>query len=222
MNKLLATFIACCSGLVLTCAAQAQSNADDSSRRSLSEASSRGRRAVEAATDDDDDRGRYSDDRDGRDGHGRDGHGHGRYSDDHGRRSGDLQWGLGFSTLTVSPGISGWLQFSELDSVQAVFGVSRTHEATDLSAGGFYRHTLFGDADEGFHVGGGAEVGVIDDHWYIGLSPLFGFHFTWPNVHQVFFSVDGGARISFNEDWANFQLEPFGGALLAANIHWLF
>jgi len=173
MNKLLATFIACCASLMLTCAAQAQSTADSSGRRTSLGAD-------------------------------------------------NLRWGAGFSTLPNSPALSGLLHFTELDSVQAVFGVGRTHDGTDLSAGGYYRHTLIGGFKEGLHVGGGAEVGVTDDDWYIGLVPLVGFHFTWPHVSNILLSVDGGARFSFGDGWSNFQLGPGGGALLAANIHYLF
>lgn len=149
---------------------------------------------------------------------------------------------LGLTSLG-NGGISGMLDLGSRQNLQAYAGIQGVSGAFQFTVGGIYRMGIFGTRANGFHIGGGVELGTtlgttttnttttvagIDVTvpttttgavFFAKFLPLAGIHFSLSGVEALTFSVDAGPQLSIVDGNADFSMGPLSG-LLGASVHY--
>jgi len=149
--------------------------------------------------------------------------------------SGEMRIGVGFTT--INNGASVWIDLNDKHSLQGSLGLTQT-SPFNFSFGAIYRATLHGSQKNGFHVGGGFDLGTTSSaaaaniaaaaagggsKFFINIRPLAGFHFSWPGAEYILLSVDGGPNFAVNDGSFNFSFGPAStGSLIGMSVHYMF
>jgi hypothetical protein len=141
--------------------------------------------------------------------------------------------GVGFSTLTGAvPSATGaaaltaTYELTDKDLVQALFSIPST-SPFQLGGAAFYKRTLFGNHETGFHAGAGFGLGAVNSGgvtaFAFNIAGLAGFHFSIPGLSQVRFHLDGGPSFNFQGtsfgSSSQFQLSALSSALGASVVY---
>jgi len=135
-----------------------------------------------------------------------------------------MDFAIGFSTFggaesLGTAALSAKFNLGTHGSVQALAAIGST-SPFQFSAGGVYRHRLFGDGDPGFHVGAGATLGInAASSFFLNLFPLFGFHFSLGGqLKRITLCFDGGMNFHVTPGF-QMQLAPLS-AVAGGSIHY--
>lgn len=146
------------------------------------------------------------------------------------------RFGLGFATGAIggtatNTALSGWIDFGEKFSIQPVAAIGTTRQTFQFGAGAFFRATMHGNQNNGFHVGGGLTLGtlrladkttgVIGSEFYTTINGLVGFHFILPHTEHIGMSFDGGPALEIVNGDSNFSLQALS-SFLGWSIYYFF
>lgn len=139
------------------------------------------------------------------------------------------QLGIGYQSQSfaspIDTAVSVYLKLDTKNAIQGFFSVPTT-SPFEFMVGGYFKHTLSESQNAGFHVGGGAGLGVlpsatIGTGFAFMLQPIAGVHFNFSDIPHVMFSIDGGPTFSVVDGNANFAIGGIS-SLLGLSIVYLF
>jgi hypothetical protein len=142
----------------------------------------------------------------------------------------DKRWGLGFQTFNSFGGsntaLSAIFDVSPNGTLQPFFTIGST-SPFNFGMGAFYRHTLAGGHNLGFHAGGGLGFGSVNagglagGKFFLVFNGMGGFHFTVPEVRNVVITLDGGPILQIVDGNTDFSIRGLSSAM-GFGIHYLF
>ena len=120
--------------------------------------------------------------------------------------SGSTTFGLGVSSITaVSSGgsITGIIAFTPLDLVQVLVSIPSTTGSFQFGVGGIYKRTVAGNQGAGFHIGGGAGLGMVStaaaqSDFGMNIFGVLGVHYA-PGGSNIVFHLDGGPQFNLQK-----------------------
>jgi hypothetical protein len=137
--------------------------------------------------------------------------------------------GVGFATGNFggsSTALSGWFDLTTMQSIQTVATIGGVNPF-QFGFGAVFRNTLVGNHQQGFHVGGGFNLGTFatgnatqPTRFYTDVFPEFGVHVTIPGTN-VMASFDGGAVFQVYGGQFEFSLASLSRAL-GLSVHYFF
>ena len=142
--------------------------------------------------------------------------------------------GFGFATyggtgagIGMAHALSFWIDLNQQLSVQPFLGVTSS-SPFNFGVGATLRYTIRGNHTEGFHLGGGVNLGTLGgtavgggSTFFLNIFPVAGFHFSLGNaLSNLQLSFDGGPVLAITPTF-QFQVAPLG-IIGGASIHYFF
>ncbi len=134
---------------------------------------------------------------------------------------GSFRFGLGFTTYNnvAAPGaLSGWLDLSPKLSLQPWVAIAMS-DPFAFNLGTYLRVTLHGNQSNGFHAGGGFDLGSLTKTFFLNITPIVGFHFAVTSSLEMAF--DGGLNFHVTPSPFQLALASLSGHA-GASIHYFF
>lgn len=138
-------------------------------------------------------------------------------------------FGIGFASFgsagmpaAALGALSTWINFNGAHSLQPFFGMTSSSPFA-FGGGAVYRATILGNYHNGFHIGGGFNLGTAaagaGTAFFCNIFPAGGAHFTILN--NMLLSFDGGLIFHVTPSPFQFSALPLSD-LLGASIHYFF